>query len=101
MARGRGTHTRRICAGDHSPGVHAIARTVDARFQCRRRGVPGGRTSFMGPPKVKRIAKYEVLEVLGKGGMGVVYKATDPAIGRLVAIKMITGGMVHDQDFLR
>ncbi len=55
----------------------------------------------MGPPKVKRIAKYEVLDVLGKGGMGVVYKATDPAIGRLVAIKMITGGMVHDQDFLR
>jgi serine/threonine-protein kinase len=34
-----------------------------------------------------RIGKYEVETVLGKGAMGVVYKATDPHIGRSVAIK--------------
>jgi eukaryotic-like serine/threonine-protein kinase len=39
-----------------------------------------------------KIGKYEVLDVIGRGGMGVVYKATDPHIGRFVAIKMITGG---------
>ena len=55
----------------------------------------------MGSVTVKRIGKYEVLDVLGKGGMGVVYKATDPAIGRLVAIKMITAGYAEDPDFLR
>ena len=54
----------------------------------------------MDPSPATKIGKYEVLDTLGRGGMGVVYRAMDPHIGRLVAIKMITGDYAKDPDYL-
>jgi len=39
--------------------------------------------------KNKKIGKYEILDTIGKGAMGIVYKALDPDIDRTVAIKAI------------
>jgi len=42
----------------------------------------------------KKIGKYKVVREIGKGGMGVVYKALDPETQRHVAIKVLPANMV-------
>src|SRR5450755_808748 len=48
-----------------------------------------------------KLGPYEILSAIGAGGMGEVYRARDPRLGRDVAIKVLPASFSADTDRLR
>jgi len=50
--------------------------------------------------EIRRIGKYEILDELGRGGFAVVYRARDAVMGRQVALKVISGPLAQEREFV-
>src|SRR5207245_11228516 len=62
--------------------------------------LPGGRGE-VSLSAGARLGPYEIVGALGAGGMGEVYRAKDPRLGREVAIKVLPASFSKDPDRLR
>lgn len=77
-------------------GILSIGDVDRVLHSLRLRGPPARGGSVL----PKTIAGYRILDILGHGGMGTVYRAEQVALGRKVALKVLSPQFAQDAEFV-
>lgn len=94
----------RCLLGQHLSGDDPLGSAPDVTQERSRRSAPTGRAARgFRPPAPEELAEHfpqlEILELVGQGGMGAVYKARQRGLDRVVALKILAPAAAEDEQF--
>src|SRR5206468_6260273 len=84
----------------HHPATHGDGPNADRTRAHRRRAGLAHAAEAMTLHSCSRLGPYEIVALIGAGGMGEVYRAKDSKLGRDVALKVLPETFVNDPERL-
>lgn len=86
-ADGRAAFLQQACGGD--PRLEAELQSLLSHGDAAETFFAGLAGSMIAPVAGQRIGRYELVDIIGTGGMGTVYRARDTQLDRVVALKFL------------